>query len=63
MKPVYRVLSKADIDLDNQADYVSEHFGLDSAERFIHAAHETFNILLTHPQLGWTPHFGMRSMK
>ena len=63
MKPLYRVLSKADIDLDNQADYVSERFGLDSAERFIHAAHETSKLLVIHPQLGWSPHFGIRSMK
>ena len=63
MKPHYRVLSKADKDLDNQADYVSEHFGLDSSEQFIHAAHETFKLLVTHPQLGWALRFGLRSMK
>jgi toxin ParE1/3/4 len=50
---VYVVRPKADFDLDEQAYYFATKAGPELGHRFLLAAHETFSLLATHPQMGW----------
>jgi len=52
---VYVVRPKADQDLDDQAFYLATQAGHDFGHRFLLAAHETFGLLATQPQIGWHP--------
>jgi toxin ParE1/3/4 len=49
------VRPKADQDLDDQAYYLATQAGPDLGHRFLLAAHETFGLLATQPQIGWHP--------
>jgi len=49
----YVIKPKADRDLDEYADYLAGEAGLDAALRFFAAAHSTFALLATQPQIGW----------
>jgi toxin ParE1/3/4 len=51
----YVVRPKADQDLDDQAYYLATQAGPDLGHRFLLAAHETFGLLATQPQIGWHP--------
>jgi len=51
----YVVRPKADEDLDNQALYLAEQASADVGHRFLIAAHETFSLLATQPDMGWHP--------
>jgi len=51
----YVVRPKADEDLDNQALYLAEQANADVGHRFLIAAHETFSLLATQPDMGWHP--------
>jgi len=51
----YVVRPKADQDLDDQAYYLATQAGSDLGHRFLLAAHETFALLATQPQIGWHP--------
>ena len=53
MKARYVVKPKADLDLDEYADYLAEKANLDVALRFLTSAHETFSLLATQPNMGW----------
>ena len=53
MKAHYIVKPKADLDLDEHADYLAEKANLDVALRFLASAHETFALLATQPNIGW----------
>lgn len=53
MSPVYVVRPKADADLDDQAYYYATKEGPELGHRFLLAAHETFALLATQPQMGW----------
>ena len=52
MSARYVVKPKADRDLDDQADYLAED-SIDLALRFFDAAHSTFKLLATQPNMGW----------
>jgi len=50
---VYVVRPKADDDLDEQAYYFATKAGPELGHRFLLAAHETFSLLATQPEMGW----------
>jgi toxin ParE1/3/4 len=58
VSPRYVVRPKADQDLDDQAYYLATEAGSEVGHRFLLAAHETFGILATQPQIGW--HFRLK---
>ncbi len=61
----YLVRPKADGDLDEQAYYYATKTPA-LGHRFLVAAHETFNLLATQPEMGWRPrlqHPGLRSLR
>jgi toxin ParE1/3/4 len=45
----------ADKDLDAQAAWYGEKAGVELGHRFLIAAHETFALLATQPNIGWHP--------
>jgi plasmid stabilization system protein ParE len=49
----YVVRPKADQDLDDQAYYYATVASPEVGHRFLVAAHETFALLATQPQMGW----------
>jgi plasmid stabilization system protein ParE len=51
----YVVRPKADEGLDNQALYLAKQANPEVGHRFLIAAHETFNLLATQPNMGWHP--------
>ncbi len=53
MSAVYVVRPKADNDLDQQAYYFATKAGPELGHRFLLAAHETFSLLATQPEMGW----------
>jgi toxin ParE1/3/4 len=48
----YVLRPKADQDLDQQAYYLAMQASQETARRFLVAAHETFALLSTQPQMG-----------
>lgn len=52
MTPLYHVLPAADSDLDQQADYLAQEAGIDTALRFYDAARVTFEHIAQMPGLG-----------
>lgn len=55
MSAAYLVRPKADQDLDDQSYYLATQASPDLGHRFLLAAHETFGLLATQPQIGWHP--------
>ena len=53
MKVRYAVKPKADRDLDEYADYLTNNATLEVALRFFTEAYETFALLAKHPSMGW----------
>ena len=53
MRTRYVIKPKADSDLDDYADYLTRKANLEVALRFLAAAHETFALLSTQPNMGW----------
>jgi toxin ParE1/3/4 len=51
----YVIRPKADRDLDEQAYYLATNASAQLGHRFLLAAHETFAVLATQPQMGWHP--------
>jgi toxin ParE1/3/4 len=51
----YVVRPKADKDLDEQALYLAEQATAELGHRFLIAAHGTFTLLATQPNMGWHP--------
>jgi toxin ParE1/3/4 len=49
----YVVRPKADQDLDDQAYYYATEGSPELGHRFLVAAHETFGLLATQPEMGW----------
>jgi toxin ParE1/3/4 len=49
----YVVRPKADQDLDDQAYYYATEGSRELGHRFLVAAHETFALLATQPEMGW----------
>jgi toxin ParE1/3/4 len=62
----YSVRPKAIEDLDDQAFYLATKASNEIAHRFLIAAHETFSLLATQPEMGWRPrlqHFRLRTLR
>ena len=53
MSARYVLRPKADQDLRQQAYYLATEAGVETGHRFLVAAHETFALLSTQPQMGW----------
>jgi toxin ParE1/3/4 len=53
VKNQYRILPKADQDLDEEAEYLVNESGLEVGLRFLTAAQETFDLLAAQPTMGW----------
>ena len=53
----YVVRPKADQDLDHQAHYYAMESSSELGHRFLVAAHDTFALLSSQPQMGWRPRF------
>ena len=53
MSARYVIRPKADQDLDDQALYLATHASAEVGHRFFLAAHETFSLLATQPEMGW----------
>jgi len=53
--PHYIVRPKVSEDLDEQAFYLANEASAEIGHRFLIAAHETFNLLVTQPEMGWHP--------
>jgi len=51
----YVISPKADQDLDDQATYYADRESSALGHRFLVAAHETFALLATQPEMGWHP--------
>lgn len=49
----YVVRPRADRDLDDQAFYYATVGSLEAGHRFLVAAHDTFALLATQPNMGW----------
>jgi len=49
----YVLRPKADQDLGQQAYYLAKEADPETGHRFLVAAHETFALLSTQPQMGW----------
>lgn len=57
------VKPKADRDLDDHAGYLASEANLEVALRFLVAAHETFALLATHPNIGWSSRLKHAALK
>ena len=53
MSDRYVLRPKAEQDLDDQAFYLAAEAGPQVGHRFLDAAHETFALLSTQPEMGW----------
>ena len=51
----YVVRPRADRDLDEQAHYYATEASAAVGHRFLVAAHDTFALLATQPNMGWQP--------
>ena len=58
MKPRYLLRPRADQDLDEHAYYLAREANPEVGHRFLVAAHETFALLATQPEMGW--HFRLK---
>ncbi|HLH32439.1 MAG TPA: type II toxin-antitoxin system RelE/ParE family toxin [Terriglobia bacterium] len=56
MSARYVIRPKADDDLDEHAFYLAEQAGAAIGHKFLIAAHETFSLIATQPEMGWHPH-------
>jgi len=62
----YVVRPKADQDLDGQAYYYGTEASPELGHRFLVAAHDTFALLATQPEMGWrcrTKHPGLEELR
>jgi toxin ParE1/3/4 len=53
VNPRYVLRPKADHDLLQQANYLATAANLETGHRFLVAAHATFGLLSTQPEMGW----------
>ncbi len=53
MSARYVVRPKADQDLEDQAYYLATQANPEVGHKFLLAAHETFSLLATQPEMGW----------
>ena len=65
-EPRYVIRPKADQDLEDQAYYYAVEATPELGHRFLVEAHETFALLATQPEMGWTPklrHPGLKVLR
>jgi plasmid stabilization system protein ParE len=53
LKPRYLLRPKADQDLDEHSFYLAQQGSPGAGHRFLVAAHESFALLATQPEMGW----------
>lgn len=53
MSEGYVIRPRADRDLEDQAYYYAVNGNPELGHRFLVAAHETFTLLATQPEMGW----------
>jgi toxin ParE1/3/4 len=53
VKSRYLIRPRADQDLNERAVYFAKEANPELGHRFLLAAHETFGLLATQPQMGW----------
>lgn len=66
MNPRYVLRPHADLDLDQHANYLAEKAGPEVGHRFLVAAHSTFALLATQPEMGWhfqLEHAALKSLR
>jgi toxin ParE1/3/4 len=63
VKAHYVVKPKADLDLDEHADYLARNASLEVALRFLASAKETFSVLALQPNIGWRSRLNLASLK
>jgi len=49
----YSIRPKADLDIDEIADYLTEQSSLNTALRFLSEAHQSFALIARQPGIGW----------
>jgi toxin ParE1/3/4 len=62
----YVVLPQADEDLEDQAFYYATQASPQLGHRFLVAAHDTFALVATHPEMGWhssLKHHALRDLR
>jgi toxin ParE1/3/4 len=59
----YVVRPRVDRDLDEQAYYYATEASPEVGHRFLVAAHDTFALLATQPQMGWQSRLGRPELK
>jgi hypothetical protein len=59
----YPVQGRADRDLDERAYFYATKASSDVGHRFLRAAHDTFALLATQPNLGWHSHLTHPALK
>jgi len=50
---VYVIRPRADRDIDEYAQYLLEQASLETAKRFLDSARNMFELLASHPNMGW----------
>ena len=63
MNARYLIRPKAIEDLDEQALFLAREADASIGHRFLIAAHDTFSLLATQPEMGWHPHLKHPSLK
>ena len=53
MSARYVLRPKADLDIDDEAYYLASEASPEVGHRFLFAAHETFSLLASQPNIGW----------
>ena len=59
----YVVRPKADRDIDDIADELSERANLDTGLRFVALAYESFALIASQPEMGWPCRLRHRELK
>ncbi|NJM49224.1 MAG: type II toxin-antitoxin system RelE/ParE family toxin [Alkalinema sp. RU_4_3] len=58
-----RINVKADLDIDAEASFIAEKFGIERGVQFYDACETTFNQLLTYPKIGKVREFSNISIE
>jgi plasmid stabilization system protein ParE len=58
-----RINAKADVDIDTEAAFISQKFGVERGIRFYDACESAFNQLLIYPQIGKVRDFSKISIE
>ena len=59
----YSIRPKADLDIDEIADYLTEQSSLNMALKFLSEAHRSFALIASQPGIGWRCKMGNSRLK